>query len=155
MDQNLNEPVVVSEPAVEVKKKRPWGKIILLVIVLIVIFFGAVQYLSASKYEALEQVVNEDKIGVNPTSERLDFGDLPRDKNAVRSIILQSKGSTPTHVWVLKTGDIADLIKVDRNNFTLKPNTTEKLNLSIYIPNSAEFRYYKGKVIIFRIPKFW
>ncbi len=137
------------------KKKRPIGKIILWVVVLVVVLFAVVQYINASKYEALVQVIKEDKIGVNPTGERLDFGDLPRDKSATRNVTLSSKGSTGTYIMVWKFGDISDLVKVSKNYFTLKPGTTEKLEFSVYIPNSAEYKYYKGRVIIFQIPKVW
>ena len=137
------------------KKKRPVGKIIAWVIVFLMVFIAVVQYLNASKYEALVQVIKEDKIGVNPTGERLDFGDLPRDKSATRNVTLSSKGNTGTYIMVWKFGDISDLLKVNKNYFTLKPGTTEKLEFSVYVPNSAEYRYYKGKVIIFQIPKVW
>lgn len=137
------------------KKKRPVGKIIAWVVVLLVVFIAVVQYLNASKYEALVQVIKEDKIGVNPTGERLDFGDLPRDKSATRNVTLSSKGSTGTYIMVWKFGDISDLLKVNKNYFTLKPGTTEKLEFSVYVPNSADYRYYKGRVIIFQIPKVW
>jgi len=137
------------------KKKRPIGKIVLWVVVFLIVFFGVIQYINASKYEALVQVIKEDKIGVNPTGERLDFGDLPRDKSASRNVTLSSKGKTGTYVMVWKFGGISDLLKVNKNYFTLKPGTTEKLEFSVYIPNSAEYKYYKGKVLIFQIPKIW
>ncbi len=137
------------------KKKRRIGRIIVWLIVFLVVFFAVVQYLNASKYEALVQVIKEDKIGVNPTGERLDFGDLPRDKSATRNVTLSSKGSTGTYIMVWKFGDISDLLKVNKNYFTLKPGTTEKLEFSVYVPNSADYRYYRGKVIIFQIPKIW
>ncbi len=147
------EPIQLGDQQTKPKKSKL--KIIIWVIVVIVLIFVVVQYLNAAKYEALVQVVNSDKIGVNPTGERLDFGDLPHDKSAVRSVILQSQGNTGAYVMVFKTGDISDLMKVSRNYFTLKPHTTEKLEISVYVPNSAEFRYYKGKVMIFQIPKVW
>jgi len=137
------------------KKRHHIGKIIVWAVVFLVVFFCVVQYLNASKYEALVQVIKEDKIGVNPTGERLDFGDLPRDKSATRNVTLSSKGSTGTYIMVWKFGDISDLVKVNKNYFTLKPGTTEKLEFSVYIPNSAEYKYYKGRVIIFQIPKVW
>lgn len=136
-------------------KKRSWKKIIGWLILVIIAVIAAVQYVNAAKYQAQVQVINEDRIGVNPTGERLDFGDLPRDKSAVRTVILQSKGNTGAYVMVWKFGAISDLMKVSKNYFTLKPHTTEKLEFSTYVPNSAEFKYYKGRVIIFQIPKVW
>jgi hypothetical protein len=136
-------------------KKTSKGKIIGWFVVVVALVLIGVQFLNASKYQAQVQVISEDRIGVNPTGERLDFGDLPRDKSAVRSVILQSKGNTGVYVMVWKFGAISDLVKVSKNYFTLKPHTTEKLDFSVYVPNSAEFKYYKGRVIIFQIPKVW
>ena len=143
-----------SQP-VESPKKRPWGKIIVWVIVIVIVIVGAVQYLNAAKYQALVQVIKEDKIGVNPTGDALDFGDLPHDKDAIRTVTLESKGNTASFIMVWKFGDISDLVKVDKNYFTLSPHSTQKLEFTVHVPNSAEVRYYSGKVVIFQIPKIW
>ena len=130
-------------------------KIIIWVVVVVVGILLAIQYINAAKYQALVQVIKEDRIGVNPTGDALDFGDLPRNKSAVRTVTLKSDGDTAGYIIIWKFGDISDLLKVDRNYFTLAPHTTEKLEFSLYVPNSAEFRYYKGRTIIFQIPKLW
>lgn len=137
------------------KKKMSLGKKFLLIIVLLIVVVALVQVFSAAKYSALVQVIKEDRIGVNPTGNALDFGDLPRDKSAVRTVNLVSNGNTGTYIMVWKFGGISDLIKVDKNYFTLKPHTTERLEFTAYIPNSANYQYYKGEVIIFQIPKLW
>ena len=147
--------ITPSNTILEEKKKKSKAKIIGWAILVLILAVAAVQYLNAAKYEALVQVIQDDKIGVNPTGERLDFGDLPRNKSAVRNVILQSSGNTGAYVIVWKQGDIGDFMKISRNYFTLKPHTTEKVEISVTIPNSAEFRYYKGKVVIFQIPKVW
>ncbi|HCB35783.1 MAG: hypothetical protein A2W52_01465 [Candidatus Taylorbacteria bacterium RIFCSPHIGHO2_02_49_25] len=130
-------------------------KIIIWVVVVVVGILLAIQYINAAKYQALVQVIKEDRIGVNPTGDALDFGDLPRNKSAVRTVTLKSDGDTAGYIIIWKFGDISDLLKVNRNYFTLAPHTTEKLEFSLYVPNSAEFRYYKGRTIIFQIPKLW
>ena len=130
-------------------------KIIIWVVVVVVGILLAIQYINAAKYQALVQVIKEDRIGVNPTGDALDFRDLPRNKSAVRTVTLKSDGDTAGYIIIWKFGDISDLLKVNRNYFTLAPHTTEKLEFSLYVPNSAEFRYYKGRTIIFQIPKLW
>jgi hypothetical protein len=137
------------------RKKRSAGKIIAWVIVIIIVIIALVQFLNAAKYQALVQVIKEDRIGVNPTGKALDFGDLPRDKSAIRTVNLVSNGNTASYIMVWKFGGISDLITVDRNYFTLQAHTTEKLQFTAYIPNSANYQYYKGEVIIFQIPKVW
>jgi K+-transporting ATPase A subunit len=142
-------------PQVSQTRKKSWGKIILWIILVLVLMLAVVQYMNAAKYEALVQVISENKIGVNPTDKRLDFGDLPRDKSATRTVTLKSGGKTDSFVVVWTLGGINDLMKVNKNNFTLKAGTTEKLEFSVYVPNSAENKYYRGRVVIFQIPKFW
>src|SRR2546423_1195833 len=116
-------------------KKIVWGIIVIIGIIL------AVQYFNAAKYSALVQVIKEDKIGVNPTGEALDFGDLPHDKSAIRTVTLESKGNMASFIMIWKFGQIADLLKVSENNFTLQAHSTKKLEFSLYVPNSAEYRY--------------
>ena len=135
--------------------KRSWKKIVLWLVTVVIGILLVIQYINAAKYQALVQVISEGRIGVNPTGDALDFGDLPHNKSAIRTVTLESGGDTGAFVMVWKYGDISDLVKVDKNYFTLQPHTTEKLEFSISIPNSAEYRYYRGKVMIFQIPKIW
>ena len=153
-NSTINTPINSSNVSEPLKKPSKLRLVVWIIMTLIAVFL-IVQYLNAARYDALVQVIEEDRIGVNPTGERLDFGDLPRDKSAVRTITLQSKGNTGAYVIVWKRGAIADLLDVNKNFFTLEPGKTEALELSIYIPNSADFKYYRGRVIIFQIPKVW
>ena len=139
----------------EPRKKMSVGKKIVWGIVLVIVIVALVQFFNAAKYSALVQVIKEDRIGVNPTGNALDFGDLPRNKSAIRTVSLASNGSTATYIMVWKFGSISDLIKVDKNNFTLQPHTSTTLEFTAYIPNSANYQYYKGEVMIFQIPKIW
>lgn len=132
-----------------VAKKIVWG------IVIVIALVALVQYFNAAKYQALVQVIKEDRIGVNPTGKALDFGDLPHNKSAIRTVNLVSNGNTASYIIIWKFGGISDLIKVDKNYFTLKAHTTEQLQFTAYIPNSASYQYYKGTVVIFQIPKIW
>ena len=136
-------------------KKKSWKSRIGWTIILVLVVLVLIQYFNAAKYSALVQVIAEDKIGVNPTGERLDFGDLPRNKSAVRTVTLESKGNTGSYIIIWKYGAISDFINISKNYFTLSPHTTEKLEFTVHTPNSADYKYYKGQVIIFQIPKIW
>lgn len=135
----------------------PKKKLIGYIALLLFVMFVAVQFFNAARYEALVQVINQDKIGVNPTDQRLDFGDLPRDKEAVRVVKLENNSpyKVKSFIIVWKFGELAELMKVNRNNFTLKPGERTELEFTVHIPNSSEFRYYKGRVWVFQIPKPW
>ncbi len=153
----MNEPILAPLGQPATNKKRSIGKIIAYIVVVLVLLFALVQYFNAAKYQALVQVIKEDRVGVNPTGERLDFGDLPRNKDAVRTVTLEDKSpyKAKSYIMIWKYGDIAQLMKVDYNNFTLNPGETKKIEFSVHIPDSADYRYYRGHVIIFQLPKFW
>ncbi|MDO8559603.1 MAG: hypothetical protein Q7S23_01005 [bacterium] len=111
--------------------------------------------MAAERYQAVVQVVEgTDKVGVNPTAERLDFGDLSRDTGASRFINLKNPGKMPKTIWVVKSGELAELMKVDRPaKFTLRPGEEVKLEFNVRIPSSAQYRKYSGRVMIFKWPK--
>ncbi len=126
------------------------------VIIAIILFIAIVQIVVADKYTAQVAVIEgEKKVGVNPTTEKLDFGDLSADTSATRYISLKAGGAS-TYVSVLKFGSIAELIKLNENNFTMKEGDQERLEFTLYMPPSAPAgEKYTGSVWIFKIPKFW
>ena len=129
-------------------------KMIALFIVFIVVWFAVVQYIAADKYEAVVKVVEEGgKIGVNPMTERLDYGDLPKGNASTRFVTIENSGKMGIYVAIVKYGGIAELIKINRNNFVLNPGEEEKLELLLEMPISANKEEYKGKVLIFKLPK--
>jgi len=131
-------------------KKIIWGLVVL------ILFMVAIQIAVADKYSAQVLVIaGEKKIGVNPTAEKLDFGDLSADTTATRYITLNADG-LETYILVWKFGGIAELIKLNKNNFTIRQGETEKLEFSLYMPPSAPVSMkYTGYVWIFKIPKVW
>ena len=129
------------------------NKVILIIIALIV-FTLAVWMINAGKYSMVVNVVEgENVMGVNPTTERLDFGDLSQNNGMTRYVNLQSGGRISTYIMAFKFGEIADLITLSDNFFTLKGGEEKQLGFAIHIPPSAEIRQYKGWAIVFRIPR--
>ena len=133
-----------------VLKKIGWG------IAALVLTVGLVQVLVADKYQAQVLVIEgEGKVGVNPTAEKLDFGDLSGDTSAARYITLNA-GGMDTHIYIWKFGSIAELMKLSDNNFTMEEGDEKKLELSVYMPLSAPVgEKYTGRVWIFKVPKVW
>jgi len=129
-------------------------KKILTIIGIIILVILTVQIINAAKYKMVVQVVEgENVMGVNPLADKLDFGDLSRNNGMTRYVTLKSEGKTPTYIMVWKFGNISDLVKLDKNYFTLKPSEEVKLAFEIHIPPSAEIQKYSGWVILFRLPK--
>jgi len=136
------------------KKKISVIKIIGLVIVLVIIWFLAIQVMAAERYDMLVNVKEEeDVMGINPLDDSLDFGDLSRGLGATRYVSLQNDSGKDRYILVWKRGEIADMIKLNQTNFVLKTGEETKLEFTLKVPPSAEAKQYKGKVMIFRWPK--
>ena len=133
-----------------VLKKIGWG------IAALVLTVGLVQVLVADKYQAQVLVIEgKGKVGVNPTAEKLDFGDLSGDTSAARYITLNA-GGMDTYIYIWKFGSIAELMKLNDNNFTMEKGDEKKLELSVYMPLSAPVgEKYTGRVWIFKVPRVW
>ncbi|MDF1497766.1 MAG: hypothetical protein P1P85_00205 [Patescibacteria group bacterium] len=129
-------------------------KIAALFIAFFLVWFTVVQYITADKYEAVVKVIEEGgKVGVNPMTERLDYGDLPKGNASTRFITIENSGSMDIFVVVVKYGGIAELIKINENNFVLSSGDKKKLELTLNMPISANKKGYEGKIVIFKLPK--
>lgn len=143
-------------------KKRRWGvmtlgeKIISLVI-LVIFLFAFYVTLDANKYRAEVRVIEgEGKVGVNPTTESLDFGDLSRGTQAVRRVNLENGTVMPMYVLAWKFGKLSELMNVSKSSFRLAPKEKTQIDFTTYIPASAETgAQYTGRVYLFKIPTFW
>lgn len=145
---------VSKEKTEKPKKKISTGKLIGLIIVLVVIWFIAIQIMAAETYNMVVVVKEEENImGVNPLAESLDFGDLSRNLGATRIVTLKNDSGGERYVLIWMRGEISDMVDLNKNSFTLEPGEEFKLEFTIQIPPSAEPRQYKGKATIFRWPK--
>ena len=158
MDNDTNQEIknIQEEKKEEIKQSRGWAKKIIWAIVALIVFVLIVQIAVADKYSAQVIVIEgEKKVGVNPTTEKLDFGDLSADTSATRYVTLNAGGMN-TYVYVLKFGSIAELVKLSENSFTMRKGDEKKLEFTLYMPPSAPVgEKYTGRVWIFKIPKMW
>jgi len=129
-------------------------KKILIVVGGILALLIVIQVVNAAKYSIVVNVVEgENVMGVNPLADKLDFGDLSRENGMTRYVTFKSSGGTPVYITAFKFGEVAELIKIDKNFFTLNPGEEVKMAFEIKIPPSAEIKQYSGWVWIFRIPR--
>ena len=137
-------------------KRKRWTRThtVVLVVAMVLVWFVGVQIMAAGRSPAVVNVVEGvDKVGVNPVA-RLDFGDLSRDTGANRYVTLKNTGKMNKQIWVVKTGSISEMMKVDRpGSFTLKPGEEVKLEFNVQVPVSAPIQKYAGTVYIFKWPK--
>lgn len=147
-------PAEKKQSSLKPKKKMSKVKLIGIIIVLVIIWFLAIQIMAAETYEMVVNVKDEENImGVNPLAERLDFGDLSRELGSTRFVSLNNGSGGDRYILVWKRGEISDMVTLSKNNFVLEPGEEIKLEFTINIPPSAEARIYKGKATIFRWPK--
>lgn len=139
------------------KKKSPIKKalkVFLVAVLALFVWFAAVQYIAADKYVATVQVKSEGSAtGVNPRSEKLDYGDVPKNSSMIRSITVKNGGNADVYIKILKHGDIAEIIEIEKSDFTLQNGQEENIEFLLDVPISAEEREYKGGIIILKIPK--
>lgn len=147
---------IFSAASVERLTGRPLTRLekVATIIMLVVFLFVFYVTLDANKYAAQVRVVEgEGKIGVNPTTEMLDFGDLSRGTATVRTVLVRNDTPLPFFVAVIKVGAIRDLVKQSDNNFMLRRGEQRKIEFNVFIPASAEIeRVYSGRVFVFKIP---
>ncbi len=136
------------------KNKLSFANKLSLVILAVVFVFIFYLTLDANKYRAVVQVIDgEGQIGVNPTAEALDFGDLSRGSSAVRRVALTNGTGWPIYIVAFKTGNIRSLIDINENYFRLAPHSSTKIEFLTYIPASAKVGdKYQGRVYLFKVP---
>lgn len=139
------------------RKRKGWSKknALMTIIVIAGVWLASVQLLAADRYQAVVNVIEgTDTVGVNPSAERLDFGDLSRDTGASRFVNLKNPGKMAKTIVLVKSGKIAELMKADKPAmFTLRPGEEAKIEFNVKIPVSAPYGQYAGTVMIFKWPK--
>lgn len=146
------------KPWIEKQAGRPLktrDKVIGIILIVIFLFVFYV-VLDANKYRALVHIIpGEGKVGVNPTTESLDFGDLSPGMSQVRKVKINNGIFMPVYVMIWKTGGISELMTISDNYFKVKPREEKEVEFPVYVPASAVIdSNYTGRVYLFKIPTF-
>lgn len=137
--------------------RMSWGEKVLLTFGAVVVLCLFYITLDANKYRAEVRVIEgAGKVGVNPTTELLDFGDLSRGTSAVRRVSIENNTGLRMWIGVMRLGSITDLLELDKNYFTLEGHANERIEFTVYMPASGEVgQTYSGRVFVFRVPVGW
>lgn len=146
------------KPWIEKQAGRPLktrDKVIGIILIVIFLFVFYV-VLDANKYRAMVRIIpGEGKVGINPTTESLDFGDLSPGMSQVRKVKINNGIFMPVYVMIWKTGGISDLMTISDNYFKVKPGEEKEVEFPVYVPASAVVdSNYTGRVYLFKIPTF-
>ncbi|MEK7630862.1 MAG: hypothetical protein AAB417_02450 [Patescibacteria group bacterium] len=127
---------------------------ILGIIFLVVFLFVFYVTLDANKYQAEVRVIEgQGRVGVNPTTEKLDFGDLSQGTRSARTVTINNSTPVPMFVSVLRLGSISGLMTLEKNNFILRKGQEQQVEFTVYMPASAPVgTKYTGRVFVFKIP---
>ena len=113
-----------------------------------------VEFMYANKYSIQVKAIKpQKKIGINPLTTSLDFGDVPLGGKAKRFITLSNNGNRSSYIITWRSGGIGELVTINKNYFNLRADRKEKVTVLLKIPPSARPGYYRGTVYIFRLPK--
>lgn len=100
----------------------------------------------------LDMVVKvNDHFGLNADADAIKFGMIMPGTSGERSITVDNSAAYPLRVVILKSGYIADWVKVSENNFILKENENRQVIFKVSAPENSNYGNYTGKVkIIFK-----
>lgn len=133
-----------------IKQTKSWW----LFFAVLLVWVGAVQYFAAEKYQAVVKVVGENReTSVNTAADGLDFGSLTEGNSSTRFVTVKNNGKRDVYVKIYKLGEISKLIKINRNDFALGAGENKNIEFLLEVPSGAKEKEYKGKVLIFKIPK--
>ena len=132
-------------------KKRYIAFIALGVVLLLAVTF-LFQALTIYDTQVIAKKAGE-PIGINPLTDRIDFGDIPQGQEVGKTLIMENAGTVPNQVNVFIIGSIGDLVKVRPGSLTIEPGEIKEVNFRLTMPASAPVeKKYTGKVFILRLP---
>ena len=155
MEDNIIQ--TISSPEEPRRARWTWGEKLLAAFLALVFLFVFYITLDANKYSAQVRVIEgEGRVGINPTTESLDFGDLSPGTSAIRRIEIKNDTKIPMYVMTAHFGSINDLMKLSKSFFILPANSGDKIEFTVYMPASApKDETLTGRVFIFKIPVPW
>ena len=92
-----------------------------------------------------------DHFGLNADSDAIKFGMIMPGTSSERSIMVNNSAAYPLKVVILKSGYIADWVKVSENNFILEEYGNRTVIFDVSAPKNSNYGNYTGKIkIIFK-----
>ena len=132
-----------------------WRLAVLGVVALLVILWGAVAVSSTTTYSTTVLITEGGGIGIPPPFENLDFGDVPRNLEMHRNVMLDNGGKLDTYVLIFSWGGIREFLSIDDAFFNLAPGDGRTVDFSVRAPANAPEERHSGRVFIVRLPWWW
>lgn len=132
--------------------RRRWAFYAFLLLLALFVLFEWRSTITYSAQVLVLERTDELIIGLNPTTERIDFGDLTQGSSQVRPLVLENNGFLPFRFTIITTGSISQFMSVSDAFFTLHPGETKNVDFILVLPPNAEPRMYTGQVFVLRVP---
>ncbi len=142
------------------KKKKssslPLYKVILVILIAVLLTAG-ITSIAYSFYKILDykefdisvQVTKEKHIGFNLDPGVFNFGKVPLGSTAKRNATMNHKYPDEIIVRMKVSGNVRELINLDKNYFLLEPNVVEQIEVSAKIPSNQTLGNYSGKLKVY------
>ncbi|MHB0977447.1 MAG: hypothetical protein ACYC1U_09685 [Candidatus Aquicultorales bacterium] len=136
------------------KSVRKGAAIIGAAVIVSLLLTAIVEFAYAKKYDVQVNVEKgQGSFGVNPMTDRLDFGDMPLGSRSNRFVDLENSGGRKVYVIVFITGEVSNFIVVKPNYFTLDAAGKKKLTFELNIPRNAQTTKYRGRAYMIMLPR--
>jgi len=98
---------------------------------------------------AMDLVVEDTKIiGVNPDTDALHFGTIPRKGSSTRKFNIANNKDYPLFINISLEGDFVQWINISKNNFILEPKESELIKFTVKVPGNAISKIYNGTAYV-------
>lgn len=133
------------------KSKRIF--LLLVCVGLISVLFTAFAYQSyfvkAVKTTPIRVSVTVSTVGFDVTTERMDFGQVPRGGSGEREVSIGNNDLEPVRIQIKVKGDLADWLGVSDNLFILEPDESRQITTTLNVPNNVELAQYTGELFVY------
>lgn len=134
------------------RTRRRWALYALLFVLALFVLF---EWRATTTYSSQVIVIQRTDVlivGINPTTERMDFGDLTQGSSQVRPLVLENSGVLPWRVSIIVMGEIGQFIQISDAFFTLDRGETKNVDFTLILPPNAAPGKYSGRVLVLRVP---
>jgi hypothetical protein len=145
------------------KPNKADNKIIRIILISIILLFlgimiGVISYtlytanafhnkiITYNIYNTSAEIVSYNVMGLNGDKDAVKFGKITAGNSGTRFLNIST--TTNANVSIYISGDIAQFISVEKNNFILEQNTTELLPINLDVPKDTPPGNYTGEIRI-------
>lgn len=133
-------------------KKKTITTLVIWFFVISIIFLTASLTLSTlvQEFKNLDiQLTVANHLGFNTDMDKLYLGTVPRGNTASRPVLIENKEYEKSVVRLKVFGELKNWVTVSENNFILKKGESKTVKVEVNVPENAELKDYKSRLVIF------